>query len=215
MKSALFVLEGPDGVGKSTLAAKLSDELNLRGFSSKLFSLPGRERGTLGHHVYNLYHTPSVFGVDKIFVTSEQLLFTAAHADVIQGQILPALSSGMNVILDRYWWSTWVYATVGGLDPKIRNLLIKIEHILWRRIQPNCIFLIQREQPTDSEHTPAHWRQLVSLYRSISAREKKHGKIVVVDNSAQIREATDFILARLGCADERKNSARRRQALNK
>src|SRR5260370_20827938 len=109
MKSALYVFEGPDGVGKSTLASHLNNHFKLKGLSSQLLSFPGQEIGTLGAHIYRLYQNPGSFGLHNISVTSEQLLFTAGHADVIENRILPVLSKGGNVVLDRYWWSTWVY----------------------------------------------------------------------------------------------------------
>src|SRR5690349_1307494 len=105
MKPALFVFEGPDGVGKSCLAAALNEYLNQHGSVSKLMAFPGREVGTLGEHIYRLYHNPSSFGIASISVTPEQLLFTAAHADVIENRLLPSLSQGTSVVLDRYWWS--------------------------------------------------------------------------------------------------------------
>jgi len=75
MKSALYVFEGPDGVGKSTLASHLNTHLNEYDFPSDLFSFPGRDTGTLGEHVYRLYHDRRHFGISNISVAAEQLLF--------------------------------------------------------------------------------------------------------------------------------------------
>ena len=46
-RGKLFVLEGPDGVGKSTLAYTLTEHLNARGIPCDHFAFPGREAGTL------------------------------------------------------------------------------------------------------------------------------------------------------------------------
>ena len=121
MKSALYVFEGPDGVGKSVLASHVNSYLGQRNRPSELVALPGRKPGTVGEHIYRLYHNPQTFGVGHISITTEQLLFTAAHVDVIENEILPVLSKGTNVVLDRYWLSTWVYSLAGGLEVNFRD----------------------------------------------------------------------------------------------
>ena len=193
MKSALYVFEGPDAVGKSTLALHLNDHLNQCGFSSELLSIPGQEVGTLGEHIRRLYHNPDSFGIRNISVTSEQLLFTAAHADVIQNRVLPVLSKGGNVVLDRYWWSTWVYATVSNLDPNVRDLLIQLELTIWRDVRAACVFLVHRNRPADSEHTLEKWKKLVSLYDDIRAQQMEQARIIDVDNNGDLQDAIKFV----------------------
>src|SRR5579863_3166654 len=105
----LIVLEGPDGVGKTTLAAELGKRLEQRGEPTKVLSFPGRESGTLGGHVYALHHEPQRFKIDSLTAASKQLLHVAAHLDVIESKIRPWIKDSINVVLDRYWWSTWVY----------------------------------------------------------------------------------------------------------
>jgi dTMP kinase len=194
MKSNLFVFEGPDGVGKTRLASQLNDHLNQHGCSSELLSFPGREVGTLGEHIYRLYHNPGSFGIGGISVTSEQILFTAAHADVIENRILPALSKGTSVVLDRYWWSTWVYGTTANLNSKIRDLLISLELAIWRDVKPSCIFLVRRKQPSASEHTPENWETLVSLYDDIRLQQADQVRIVDIDNSGDLQDSFRVVL---------------------
>src|SRR5690242_21910735 len=64
---ALFVFEGPDGTGKSTLVSSVKRALtqDLRHPVTAL-AFPGREPGTLGHHVYALHHDPHQLGVRSI-----------------------------------------------------------------------------------------------------------------------------------------------------
>src|SRR6266496_2497692 len=52
----LFVFEGPDGVGKTTLSSALNDHLNATGIQCDYLSFPGRETGSLGRHVYEQQH---------------------------------------------------------------------------------------------------------------------------------------------------------------
>jgi dTMP kinase len=194
MKSRLYVFEGPNGVGKTTLSSSLNSYLNQHGFPSELVALPGRKVGTVGEHIYRLYHDPQHFGVRQISITSEQLLFTAAHADVIENEILSALSNGTNVVLDRYWWSTWVYSNAGGLDPGIRALLLELELKVWRDVKPRCIFAVRRDRPPTSEHSLEKWGELVSLYDEICSEQAGHVRIVEVDNNNSLQDTIAYIL---------------------
>jgi dTMP kinase len=194
MKGALFVFEGPDGVGKTTLASRVNRYLNDQGFSSALVALPGRKIGTVGEHINRLYHNPRSFGIQHISITTEQLLFMAAHADVIENEILPALLKGTNVLLDRYWWSTWVYSMDGGLDLGTRDLLVELEVKIWRDARPVCIFLVHRDRPRSSEHDDEKWRRLVSLYDELRSQLTASVKIIDIYNNNTLEAATGHIV---------------------
>ena len=73
----LIVFEGPDGVGKSTLAAKLTDRLRKTGVPCKYMAFPGRQPGSLGRLVYDLHHDAHGFGLNEFSPTSLQLLHIA------------------------------------------------------------------------------------------------------------------------------------------
>ena len=55
----LIVFEGPDGVGKSTLAEQLTVHLREAGVPCEHLAFPGRQPGSLGHLVYDLHHDTS------------------------------------------------------------------------------------------------------------------------------------------------------------
>ena len=102
----LIVFEGPDGVGKSTLSLALAKRLKATGLAYEHLSFPGKEPGTVGRLVYDVHHDPAEYGIGKITAASLQALHIAAHLDVIERRILPALAKGRWVVLDRFWWST-------------------------------------------------------------------------------------------------------------
>src|SRR6266540_2942189 len=121
----LFVFEGPDDVGKTTLAGMLSKHLSTSGRPNETLSFPGRERGTISELIYRLYHNPVTLGVNGILPITMQVMVTAAHIEVIEARIKPLIDAGVDVVLDRFWWSTWVYATVEGVPAPTRNLMIE------------------------------------------------------------------------------------------
>src|SRR4026209_562008 len=105
----LFVFEGYDNSGKTTLAKALHKFLKRRDPLTKYFAFPGNVSGTLGRHIHRLHHNAKRAGIAKIHPVSLQILHIAAHVDMIETLILPALKRGESVVLDRYWWSTLAY----------------------------------------------------------------------------------------------------------
>ncbi len=112
MVGKLLIFEGPDGVGKTTIVQELKAKLSVENF--KFLSFPGREEGTLGNAIYRMHHSPQEFGIKVMSELARQTLHIAAHIDVIETRIKPWIAEGKNVVLDRFWWSTLVYGSVGG-----------------------------------------------------------------------------------------------------
>lgn len=100
----LVILEGGEGVGKTTQAKKLVEVYNAKGYSAKYFREPGGTK--LAEDIRNmiLYNN-----IDSI---TETLLMSAARNINIQTNIIPALKDGNIVILDRFVKSTLVYQGV-------------------------------------------------------------------------------------------------------
>ena len=110
----LYVFEGPDSVGKSTIVNLFSNKLHSTGRKVLNLSFPGKDKNTLGGLVYSIHHEPQSFNLEKINSSSLQLLHIAAHIDAIESTIKPAIESQTDVVLDRFWWSTVVYGNVYG-----------------------------------------------------------------------------------------------------
>ena len=112
-KGALIVLEGGDGVGKTTQVARLAARMQAAGLRPCTPREPG---GTpLGEQIRGLLLHSS----DAIAPAAEALLFMAARAHLVETVILPALEDGQIVILDRMFLSTYAYQGAGrqlGLD---------------------------------------------------------------------------------------------------
>lgn len=103
----LIVLEGPEGAGKTTQARMLSEWLAARGTKVIAVREPG---GTpLGDEIRKLLLDPA----SDIVPRAESLLFMASRAQLVEREIEPALASGMIVLLDRFFLSTYAYQVAG------------------------------------------------------------------------------------------------------
>jgi dTMP kinase len=111
MEGFFLVVEGVDGVGKTTLAKRLAQRLRRDGFDVLEVREPG---GTpVAEAARSLVLDPSLEACPE----SELFLILAARADLVSRVIRPALTSGTVVVADRYDMSTRAYQIAGrGLD---------------------------------------------------------------------------------------------------
>lgn len=193
----LFVFEGSDGVGKSTVAEKVAENLRKKGADVLLLSFPGREPKSLGELIYGIHHDTKAFGIDHLSPTSLQILHVAAHVDCIERQIHPALSTHKTVILDRYWWSTVAYGMAAGIPKNVLNAMIALEITAWGKTKPDRLFLITRSEPFRAELSDEHWFRICSAYESLRQEEKSHYPIDVIENKITLSEVAESITARI------------------
>ena len=194
----LYVFEGPDSVGKSTISASFANRLKLdRGGIVRHWSFPGREKGTLGWAVYRLHHNPVDLGVSVLTPTSLQVLHIAAHVDAIESRILPALEAGEVVVLDRFWWSTLVYGIVGGASVESLNAMIEVELKAWRGVRPAIGFVIDRSAPFSlrGDERMSDWQRLREEYRSLAERQSREHRVVRITNEDSAQSATNTAIA--------------------
>lgn len=189
---SLFIFEGPDGVGKSELAKQFYEYLK-KSQPCDLLAFPGRKPGTLGKLVYALHHGSTRVGVKEVSASALQAAHVAAHIDAIEKKIIPALAAGVTVILDRYWWSTKVYGSVGGANESVIEKLIEAELAAWKGIRPTTAFLIRRTAPLRAEPL-SDWRQWRDSYDELSRVEALSYPVCVVDNDTKLKVALDQIL---------------------
>jgi dTMP kinase len=105
----LIVLEGTDGVGRSTQIALLREWLESEGYA---VAATGFKRGKLagkGIKSAMLGHTLSDTTMNLFYITD--------FADRLEQEIIPALRASFVVLLDRYLFSIIARAQVRGADP--------------------------------------------------------------------------------------------------
>ncbi len=188
MTGKLIVFEGANEVGKSTLAALLFTDLRRRGVRCEHYAFPGNVAGTFGRHIYELHHGFRRFGINRINSTSLQMLHVAAHIDAIEDTIRPAIESGCVVLLDRFWWSTWVYGRASGADPTSIESVINIERHHWRDIRPSVVYLVKRKVPVTPLYDSGEWNKVADLYDGLAQREKGSCPVEVIGNDGPIDE---------------------------
>lgn len=181
----LIIFEGVDAAGKSTVCAEYLAVLKTRGLPARLFSFPGKMPRTLGHLVYTLHHNPPSVGVDKLTPASLQALHIAAHLDAIESAIVPSLEAGETIVMDRYWWSTWVYGIVGGIRADILEALIEAERRAWGPWQPGLLFHVTRLTPLREEPTD-QWRNLQTHYDALANRESGKYPVQILSNDGTL-----------------------------
>jgi len=186
-KGQLVVFEGPDGVGKSKLAARFQSWLAGEGFLAEVLSFPGKEEGTLGKLVYDLHSCPEQFHITGLTAASLQALHIAAHLDAIEQRIIPALKSNRTVVLDRFWWSTYVYGIVSGVDRDVLDRMISTEKAAWGTTKPMVLFLIDRSKPLRPEPSEI-WDRCREEYQKLLSTETTHYSCEVIVNEGDIEE---------------------------
>lgn len=131
----LVVLEGGEGVGKTTQWTRLAADLKAAGHSVLALREPG---GTgAGDAIRRLLLDPNT----ELRPSSEALLFAASRAELVECAIRPALARGDVVLLDRYLLSTYVYQGMArGLE---MDGLRAINRVATGGLVPDCTLLLQ------------------------------------------------------------------------
>ncbi len=129
----LIVLEGTDGVGRSTQIQLLRNWLEDEGFAVSDTGLrrspltqPGLEAAKNGHTFSRL---------------SMSLFYATDFADRLENQIIPALKAGFYVLSDRYFFSTMARDIIRGADP---DWSCKVYGIALR---PDIVFYLKCDLP--------------------------------------------------------------------
>lgn len=196
----LIVMEGVDGSGKTTLAHALVAHLQATGLRAMYFSFPGREPGTLGAEVYGLHHRSREQDVANTHPASLQLLHIAAHIDAIESKILPAMRAGIHIVLDRFWWSTWVYGVVAGASPSSLKAMIDVEHVHWGMVRPAMAFLVLRANGR-ADDVAEDRRKRIEEYGRLVAVERNDYPVRTISNEGTVMETLKKILAELRFPD--------------
>jgi dTMP kinase len=129
----LIVLEGTDGVGRSTKIQLLRRWLEDEGFAVSDTGLrrspltqPGLEAAKTGHTLSPL--TMSLF-------------YATDFSDRLENQIIPALKAGFYVLSDRYFFSIMARDILRGADPEWSR------RVYGMALKPDIVFYLRGDLP--------------------------------------------------------------------
>jgi thymidylate kinase len=151
----------------------------------------------LSELIYRFYHNSSEFGVSDVSAIALQVMLTAAHIEVIESRLKPLIRAGIDIVLDRYWWSTWVYSTADGVPPYRRNMMLKLEMQSWENIQPEIVFFVVREAPLLPQPAGNRWSITSQLYKELVKQEERNVQIQLVTNAGSIQETFRTVISSL------------------
>jgi dTMP kinase len=106
LMSVFIVIEGIDGAGTTTQARLLTDWMNRHGLAAHLTCEPSG--GPVGRLIRE-YLSRSEAEVNSAYLA---LLFASDRLNHIKMEIAPKLEHGINVVSDRYVYSTFAYQSV-------------------------------------------------------------------------------------------------------
>ena len=135
-----IVVEGIEGVGKSTNLAFISSLLSDAGIEHLITREPG---GTpMAENIRNLLLD---HGEEPVTAATEVLLFFAARSQHVQNLIGPTLAEGKWVLCDRFTDSSLAYQGGGrGID---MALLHRLEDFVQLRLRPDKVLIL--DMPVD------------------------------------------------------------------
>ncbi|MBI4542909.1 MAG: thymidylate kinase [Gemmatimonadetes bacterium] len=129
----LIVLEGADGVGRSTHTELLQGWLEGHGFA---VASTGLVRSALTRR--GIVEAKEGHSFDR---TTMALFYATDLADRVEHEIIPALRSGFVVLSDRYFYTTMARGAVRGLDrewlAKLYGFALIPERVFFLRLDPD------------------------------------------------------------------------------
>ncbi len=169
----LIALEGIEGAGKSSQAARLARALASMGIPTVLTREPG---GTaLGGYIREVLLSPEMEGLSP---RAEALLYAADRAEHVARVVKPALEEGKVVVSDRFLDSSLAYqAGARGLD---EDDILRLSLWATEGISPDLVILLRveprrglersgREDRLEREDERFH-RKVAEAYESLARR---------------------------------------------
>ena len=190
MTGRFISLEGGEGAGKSTQAARLAAALLERGITAIVTREPGGSEGAEAIRELLMHGA-----VSRWSARTETLLFAAARADHVEKLIRPALSRGDWVICDRFIDSTRAYQGVAG---GVEDADIMAVHAIGsKKLLPDRTFVL--EVPIDEGRARAASRDGAAADRFAARGDAFHADVAAAFRRFAAQDSARFRL--IGASD--------------
>ncbi len=206
-RGVFVVLEGGEGVGKTTQWQRLRDRLSQHGQDVVALREPGGT--TAGDVLRHVLLDPA----SQLTRETEALLFAASRAQLVREVIEPALARGAVVLVDRFLLSTYAYQGAGRDLPE--NALREMNRLATGGRAPDLTLLLtlpltramarmqargardRMEREDDAFHQRVGSAFLGALAPEWQRAHPEVGPIVAVDADGAMDQVTERCLAAL------------------
>jgi dTMP kinase len=207
-RGLFIVLDGIDGCGKSTQAARLADRLRAAGRSVVHTREPG---GTaLGERVRDILLDRDLGDVAPL---AEVFLYQASRAQLVDTVIRPALAEGHVVVCERWHYATRAYqGAYAGVGRRATDEAVAASSALATGgTEPDLAILLDLPDAASSERLgedldrlesrgAAYRAEVATRFRAIFAEDPDRRRIVSAvgtkdEVAARIQELVDALLA--------------------
>lgn len=141
--SAYLVVEGPDGCGKTAQARELVTWLRAQGRDVEHLREPGST--SLGEELRRILLSPTT---GDLAAVTEALLFSAARAEMVRHEVVPALARGAVVVAERCYFSTLVYQGLALDDGVDASALRALTHLVHGATIPDLVVVLDVDAAT-------------------------------------------------------------------
>jgi len=201
IRGNFIVLEGIDGSGTTTQANEIKKRFADISLPAHVTAEPsaGPIGSTIrqilqGRLVVRLHH-----GVSPPNWVTMSLLFAADRSDHVESEIIPNLREGVNVICDRYLYSSVIYQTASADAKEVGEWISEINRhakepdlVLFLKVRPETAALRCRERDRGTEiyDDPEFQQKLSTAYDKLEA-QFPNVNIVTIDGEMSVNEVTD------------------------